>query len=57
MTADEALGPGGVGGVVVIVVGILVIIQPLSGSMGGVSLNWIAAAIVLVAGLTATLLQ
>lgn len=53
MAVDDDLGPIGVLGVVVIVVAILVVGQPLSGSMGGISLNWVGAVLVIVGGLSA----
>jgi len=40
--------------VTITIAGYLVITQPVSGTISGVSLNWFAVALVLFAGLTAT---
>jgi len=37
-----------------IVIAVLVIVQPLSGTVGGVSLNWVGAVLVAIGGLLAS---
>ena len=51
MSAGEDLGPLAPVIVAVFVIGYLALMQPLSGELAGISMNWVGAAIVAVGGL------
>jgi len=57
MSATDAsdFGPIEVIGLTALVVGFLFFAQPVSGDVGGISLNWIAIAIVLIGGIVGAL--
>lgn len=48
MSNQDVTKPLAVAGIVIV---ILVVVQPLSGTLGGISLNWIGAILVAIGGL------
>lgn len=41
--------------VALLVIGILVVLQPLESTLGGISMNWVAAVIIAIGGLSGVL--
>lgn len=55
MSSGGDLGPYGALTVAVLTIGILVVAQPLRGSLNGISMNWVGALIVAIGGILALL--